>query len=39
VWKLVDAGDDLVRVPVPGAVPLDVDTWEDYRALLAAETP
>jgi molybdenum cofactor cytidylyltransferase len=37
VWKLVDAGDDLVEVPVPGYVPLDVDTWDDYRALLAAE--
>jgi molybdenum cofactor cytidylyltransferase len=37
VWKLVDAGDDVVRVPVPGDVPLDVDTWDDYQALLAAE--
>jgi molybdenum cofactor cytidylyltransferase len=39
VWKLVDAGDhgaDVVRVPVAGAVPLDVDTWDDYHALLAA---
>ncbi len=34
VWKLVDAGDDVVHVPVPGRVPLDVDTWDDYRALL-----
>jgi molybdenum cofactor cytidylyltransferase len=41
VWKLVDAGDDpgdrgadVVRVPVPGAVPRDVDTWDDYHALL-----
>jgi molybdenum cofactor cytidylyltransferase len=41
VWKLVDAGDsttdggaDVVRVPVPGVVPRDVDTWEDYHALL-----
>ena len=39
VWKLVDAGDDVVRVPVPGDVPLDVDTWDDYTALLALEAP
>ena len=37
VWKLVDAGADVVRVPVPGPVPLDVDTWDDYHALLATE--
>ncbi len=37
VWKLVDAGDDVVHVPVPGPVPLDVDTWDDYHALLATE--
>ncbi|HEX3222738.1 MAG TPA: nucleotidyltransferase family protein [Nocardioides sp.] len=37
VWKLVDAGDDVVHVPVPGGVPPDVDTWADYDALLAAE--
>ena len=36
VWKLVDAGDDVVRVPVAGRIPRDVDTWEDYRALLEA---
>lgn len=37
VWKLLDgAGDDVVDVPIPGPVPLDVDTWEDYRAVLAA---
>ena len=36
LWKLVDAaGDHLVSVSVPGAVPIDVDTEEDYRALLA----
>ncbi|MDX6357011.1 MAG: molybdenum cofactor cytidylyltransferase [Nocardioidaceae bacterium] len=41
VWKLVDAGDsatggdaDVIRVPVPGVVPRDVDTWDDYQALL-----
>jgi len=36
VWKLVDAGDDVVRVRVAGDVPRDVDTWEDYQALLEA---
>jgi molybdenum cofactor cytidylyltransferase len=41
VWKLVDAGEDagdagvdVVHVPVPGVVPRDVDTWDDYHALL-----
>ncbi|WP_028067425.1 nucleotidyltransferase family protein [Solirubrobacter soli] len=35
VWKLIDrAGDAVVEVPVPGAVPPDVDTWEDYEAAL-----
>jgi molybdenum cofactor cytidylyltransferase len=36
VWKLVDAGDDVVRVRRPGTVPADVDTWDDYRSLLGA---
>ena len=36
VWKLLDAaGDAVAEVRVPGPVPLDVDTWEDYEALLA----
>jgi molybdenum cofactor cytidylyltransferase len=35
VWKLVDAaGPDLLTVAVPGPVPIDVDTEDDYRALL-----
>jgi len=34
VWKLVDAGDDVVHVAVAGPVPRDVDTWDDYQALL-----
>jgi molybdenum cofactor cytidylyltransferase len=34
VWKLVDAGDGVVHVRVPGPVPPDVDTWDDYQALL-----
>ena len=37
VWKLLDRrGADVVDVPLSGRVPLDVDTWEDYEALLAA---
>lgn len=34
VWKLVDSGADVARVRVPGDVPPDVDTWDDYHALL-----
>lgn len=37
VWKLLDRhAEDVVDVPVDGAVPLDVNTWEDYRSVLAA---
>ena len=37
VWKLLDRrGEDVAEVAVPGPVPLDVDTWEDYEAVLAA---
>jgi molybdenum cofactor cytidylyltransferase len=36
VWRLLDRGGDAVaEVRVPGPVPLDVDTPEDYRAVLA----
>jgi molybdenum cofactor cytidylyltransferase len=36
VWKLLDRyGTSVVDVPVPGAIPLDVDTWDDYQAVLA----
>ena len=36
VWKLVDrAGTELVTHEVAATVPLDVDTWEEYDALLA----
>jgi molybdenum cofactor cytidylyltransferase len=35
VWKLLDRSA-VVDVPVPGAVPRDVDTWEDYEAVLAS---
>ena len=36
VWKLLDrAGDEVVDVPVGGLIPRDVDTWEDYEAVVA----
>jgi molybdenum cofactor cytidylyltransferase len=36
VWKLLDRHVDVVvDVPVDGPAPLDVDTWEDYEAVLA----
>jgi molybdenum cofactor cytidylyltransferase len=36
VWKLLDRhAEVVVDVPVPGPMPRDVDTDEDYRALLA----
>jgi molybdenum cofactor cytidylyltransferase len=35
VWKLLESGRyPVTEVAVPGPVPLDVDTWDDYRALL-----
>ena len=37
VWKLLDRRPgDVAEVAVPGRVPLDVDTWGDYEAVLAA---
>jgi len=36
VWRLLDrGGDDVAEVRIPGGVPLDVDTPEDYQAVLA----
>lgn len=36
VWKLLEQrAADVVELPVPGTVPLDVDTDEDYRRVLA----
>lgn len=36
VWKLLDAHRaDRVEWQVDGLIPRDVDTWDDYRALLA----
>jgi len=37
VWRLLDRrGVDVAEVPVAGRIPADVDTDEDYRALLAS---
>ena len=37
VWKLMDRYEaELVEVPIPGPVPPDVDTREDYEAIMAA---
>ncbi len=36
VWKLLDRrAADVVDVPVSGGIPIDVDTWDDYRSVLA----
>ncbi len=35
VWKLLDRVA-VLDVPVPGPIPRDVDTWEDYQAVLAS---
>ena len=36
VWRLLDRrADEVARVPIAGPVPLDVDTPEDYEAVLA----
>ena len=38
VWKLLDRlGDGVAEVAVQGPIPLDIDTREDYEALLAAD--
>ena len=41
VWKLLDRHDaDVVDVPIDGAIPRDVDTWEDYEAVTTpAQSP
>jgi len=37
VWKLIESGRYAVdELTVDGTVPLDVDTWDDYRRLRAA---
>jgi molybdenum cofactor cytidylyltransferase len=36
VWKLMDRfAPEVVDVPLAGSTPRDVDTWEDYEAILA----
>jgi molybdenum cofactor cytidylyltransferase len=38
VWKLIESGRYTVAdVAIDGPIPLDVDTWEDYNALLALD--
>lgn len=38
VWKLIESGRFVVNeVAIPGDVPLDVDTWDDYERLLAQD--
>ena len=35
VWKLLDRHESgVAEVPIAGRVPLDVDTWEDYDAVV-----
>ncbi len=37
VWRLIESDRFAVRhIPTDGVVPLDVDTWDDYRRLLAS---
>ena len=39
VWRLLDQrAADVTEVPIAGPIPLDVDTQEDYRAVLAGLT-
>lgn len=36
VWKLIESGKySVAEVAIDGPTPLDVDTWEEYEALLA----
>jgi molybdenum cofactor cytidylyltransferase len=38
VWKVIESGRyDVADVAIAGDVPLDVDTWADYQALLAQD--
>jgi len=37
VWKMIESGRwPVVDVTIPGPVPLDVDTWDDYEKLIGA---
>jgi molybdenum cofactor cytidylyltransferase len=40
VWKLLDrAGAAVVEVTVPGSIPPDIDTWDDYERAVASLPP
>jgi molybdenum cofactor cytidylyltransferase len=35
VWKLLDRhSDEVVDVPIEGPIPRDIDTWDDYQAVV-----
>jgi molybdenum cofactor cytidylyltransferase len=35
VWKLLERhGDEVVDVPIEGPIPRDIDTWDDYQAVV-----
>jgi molybdenum cofactor cytidylyltransferase len=35
VWRLLDRhGDEVMDVPIPGPIPRDIDTWDDYQAVV-----
>ncbi|MGY4867021.1 nucleotidyltransferase family protein [Mycolicibacterium elephantis] len=37
VWRMIESGSyEVRRVRIDGAIPLDVDTWDDYERLLAS---
>jgi molybdenum cofactor cytidylyltransferase len=37
VWKLLDRhADQVADVPIAAPIPPDINTWEDYEALLAS---
>jgi molybdenum cofactor cytidylyltransferase len=38
VWKLLESGRyEVADVEIAGPIPLDVDTWDDYKALMAQD--
>lgn len=40
VWRLLDErAGEVAEVRVPGPVPADIDTWDDYRAAIAEPSP
>jgi CTP:molybdopterin cytidylyltransferase MocA len=40
MWKLMDRhAGEVAEVEIDGQIPLDVDTWEDYRRVLLAARP